>query len=176
MSAINLEMAWQFLEALAPDGCWTFQTFDDSEHKRTRLIRILHCVGGRFLDVAPTLAELNDQGAGVFLMVNRGNMHGRRAEHVIRLRALFVDADNVPFPATFHRNPDIFVCRDETHWHAYWKIPPETPLAEFTPAQKKLARFYGTDPAVHDLPRVMRVPGFIHRKNVPVMVRLEVAA
>ena len=38
--------------------------------------------------------------------------------------------------------------------------------------QKVLAEHYGTDPSVHDLPRVMRLPGFYHRKAEPVQVKL----
>lgn len=165
-------MAAAYLHTLAPDGCWTFQTFDDSDQKRQHLARVLHC-HGRFDEIAPTLADLNNKGAGVFLMVNRGNLAGRNTACVTALRALFIDADNIPFPDTFHRTPDLFVCRDETHWHAYWLLPPSVALEAFREGQLRMAAHYGTDPKINDLPRVMRVPGFMHHKSNPTLVRLE---
>src|SRR5262249_29029700 len=48
-------------------------------------------------------------------------------------------------------------------WHAYWLVSDCT-LEQFTPLQLRLAALYGGDTAVQDLPRVLRVPGFFHRK------------
>lgn len=45
-------------------------------------------------------------------------------------------------------------------------------LAQFGPAQKALAEKFGGDPSVHDLPRVMRLPGFLHRKGEPFCSRI----
>jgi hypothetical protein len=177
--AIDLKMARHYLDALAPDGDWTFQTFDDSEERKAKnqkigaLQRIIHCGGGRFERVAPELARLNEKGAGIFLMVNRGDMRGRCAENVVALRAVFIDGDGIPFPATFHRYPDLFVCRNELRWHVYWKVPADMPLATFENAQRRLAAFYRSDSKLTDLCRVMRLPGFIHRKGEPAQVRLE---
>ena len=39
--------------------------------------------------------------------------------------------------------------------------------------ERRLAAYYGGDPAVADLPHVVRVPGFLHRKKTPELVRLE---
>jgi Protein of unknown function (DUF3987)/RepB DNA-primase N-terminal domain len=38
---------------------------------------------------------------------------------------------------------------------------------QFAELQKALAARFGGDPSVHDLPRVMRLPGFFHRKGAP---------
>src|SRR5262249_12827835 len=45
-------------------------------------------------------------------------------------------------------------------------------LDAFTPTQELIAKRFGSDPKVKDLPRVMRLPGFWHRKGEPFMVRI----
>jgi hypothetical protein len=48
----------------------------------------------------------------------------------------------------------------------------DCPLDRFTETQKALATSLGTDPVVCDLPRVARLPGFIHHKGAPFRSRL----
>src|SRR5262249_59392726 len=48
----------------------------------------------------------------------------------------------------------------------FWGFTGRIPLKVFEPRQKGLAARFGGDD-VHDLPRVMRVPGFIHKKAAP---------
>src|SRR5262249_47383858 len=55
--------------------------------------------------------------------------------------------------------------------HGYWK-PNNIALDAFTPTQELIAKRFGSDPKVKDLPRVMRLPGFWHRKGEPFMVRI----
>lgn len=87
------------------------------------------------------------------------------------MRALFIDLDNKPLP-TFAIEPNIIVQRDETHNHAYWLLAAGENLGNFESAQRHLIKFYGSDRVIHDLPRVMRLPGFIHKKGAPVAVKL----
>jgi len=56
-------------------------------------------------------------------------------------------------------------------YHLYWLVN-DVALSDFGTLQQALAEHYGTDPSVKDLPRVMRLPGFYHRKGEPVMVQL----
>jgi len=51
-------------------------------------------------------------------------------------------------------------------YHAYWRVD-GLPLEQFRSVQKAIADRFGGDPQVHDLARVMRVPGFQHRKSEP---------
>ncbi len=155
-------------------GIHTFQTFDDTGNGREDLLRIIHAQPHELRATLIELKALNDQGAGIFFTVNLTDGRGRKADNVIGLRALFVDGDDVPMPAHWHATPDMVTHRSTMRWHAYWFLKPETPLDTFRPAQKKLAAFYNTDRAVHDLSRVMRVPGFIHRKGEPCEVFMEV--
>lgn len=116
---------------------------------------------GTLAEVEPDLRRLNDDGYGVFAVVNEG---GQKRSDIKRVRAVFVDQDDGRLPDKWHVKPDILVQRDETHWHAYWAVD-DLPLADFRTAQLRLAEHYNTDRKVFDLPRVMRVPGFLHNKN-----------
>jgi len=171
---IDYATAKAFLDRLSWPN--TIQTYDDAGKGRQGLVRVIHCQC--FENVASELARLNDLGAGIFVTVNATDGRGRKKENIIRVRAVFVDADCTASPRGWHKCPNILVYRDapETEsaragnplcrWHAYW-LANDVPLDQFSSCQRRLAKHYGTDPAIHDLPRVMRVPGFIHRKGEP---------
>jgi hypothetical protein len=116
-------------------------------------------------------------GMGVFIQVNEGNSERRRTENVVALRALFIDDDKGVLPPgspQLAAVPPTLTVRTRKGWHHYWGLVPGEALSAFTPAQATLAAHFGTDPAVKDLPRVMRVPGFFHMKDPanPVLVQL----
>ncbi|GAB3356158.1 primase alpha helix C-terminal domain-containing protein [Lysobacter tyrosinilyticus] len=168
---IDTAMAARFLTALTGDCTHTFQTFDDTGKSRPGMNRVLH---GSFASQAQRLAGLNDKGAGVFVMVNRGDGFGRKADNVTACRALFVDLDGAPIEPVLSCQlpPRIVVESSPGKWHAYWPIA-DMPLEQFTPAQKTLAALFAGDPKVHDRSRVMRLPGFLHRKGNPFQTRLD---
>lgn len=171
----DLEQAARFLDWLAPDEAITFQTLPegpDPEFDKHLLRTVLH---GRFPELANKLAAHNMMGTGVFFMVNRGDgivrpgaQTCRTAANVQHVRALFVDLDgNPPEPVAAHQPPPQAVIQSSPgKWHAYWKIS-DCPLEHFKAYQKRLAMHFKADPAVCDLPRVMRVPGFWHQKAIP---------
>jgi len=170
MSPTNKEMAAAFLEALEGDR-FTFQTFDDSKAKNQKLARIIH---GTIEECYDELAKLNKSGAGVFVTVNETDLRGRTAANVISIRALFVDLDGAPLEPVLEdktRPPHIVVESSPGRWHAYWLVN-QFPLASFTGAQKALAKKFNSDPKVCDLPRVMRLPGFLHKKSDPFLTAI----
>jgi hypothetical protein len=145
----------------------TFQTFVDGKGHSGRLLY------GTLDEHWDRLVELNNGGHGIFMMVNEGDQLGRKAENVLTLRALFTDDDGKAATATFEKSEEgalrgpspSMTVQSKAGEHNYFLLLEGEPLEEFTPAQKKLARYFDTDPAVHDLPRVMRVPGFFHMKD-----------
>lgn len=169
--SVDLNLAFQFLQTLDIEGGFTFQTFDDSPSKNPALAKIIHMPPGK--SVSKELKSLNEAGAGIFITVNRTDMNGRSIKNVVALRSLFVDGDDIQMPTKWHATPNIIVHRSMTRWHAYWLLCKGEPISEFSNAQKRLAQFYGTDRRIFDLPRVMRVPGFIHKKDVPSEVFFE---
>jgi hypothetical protein len=157
--------AESFLAALDPAAAWfTFQTFDDdADRKAQRFARVLH---GSLDKHWETLYQLNTRGAGVFVTVNETDGQGREAKNIKRVRVVFVDLDGAPLPEAFHAPPHIITQTSPGRWHIYWRVK-DCPLEQFTSIQKLLIKHYKGDPAIHDLPRVMRIPGFIHRKAEP---------
>jgi hypothetical protein len=166
MSPMNVvpdrEEAARFLAALDPDAvAWTFQTFDDDANRKSKdLVRILHGSLARHWD---ELCLLQAWGAGIFVCINETDFKGRSAANIVRVRVLFIDLDGAPLPEKFHAEPHIICESSPGRWHVYWLVKDCT-LDAFGPLQRRLARMYGSDPSVHDLPRVMRVPGFVHQK------------
>ena len=165
------DAAARFLAALTCDSQFSFQTFPDVPTGSKGLNRILH---GRFESKREQLRALSGRGAGVFVMVNAGDGRGRKAANVTAGRALFVDLDGAPLEPVLAGPlaPRIVVESSPGKWHCYWPIA-DMPLGCFTDAQKALAARFGGDPKVHDNPRVMRLPGFPHRKGAPFISRLD---
>src|SRR6516162_4562715 len=140
------------------------------------------------------LVTLNAQGAGVYVTVNETDFKGRTEKNIVRVRAQFVDLDGAPFAPINDlkqtpTQPHIIVESSPKRFHAYWLIKPlvvehdkkeadgkitkakevdgKITPDQFSAVQKAIAARYSGDSAVHDLPRVMRLPGFIHRKGAP---------
>lgn len=179
---IDVQEAKRFLCALSSqDGgeIFSFQTLYDvkAEHdvdqrlaEEKRLTRTIH---GRFDEVVDKLAEMNSEGAGVFVCVNRTTGMGLRGKDVNRIRSFFVDDDTDHLrPEDLELAPSIVV-RTKRGYHFYWLASDSTSKDSFGPAQKALAERFDTDSSIFNLNRVMRIPGFMHNKGDPFMVTLE---
>ncbi len=172
---IDLTCAARFLSLLDGAGVFTFQTFLDVHagvQSAAARPRVLH---GPLDEHAEQLNNLNEQGAGIFVMVNAGDgvtragaKTCRTAANVRRVRAVFVDLDGAPITPVLESplRPDWVVRSSPGRWHAYWRVG-DCPLDRFESAQAALAARFDGDPKVKDLPRVMRIPGFFHRKAEP---------
>lgn len=166
--AVDLAQARAFLGRLGTSH--TFQTFDDGQRHSRHRARILH---GNLAKYGDTLARLNAAGAGVFVMVNAGDGQGRRADNVQKVRACFADLDGAPLEpvSVFPLPPHMVVESSPGRWHAYWLVT-DVPLESFRQIQQAIAQQFNADPKVCDLPRVMRVPGFLHNKREPFLSRI----
>jgi P4 family phage/plasmid primase-like protien len=122
--------------------------------------KVMH---GSYSAMQPRLQELNDQAYGIFLQINDATGPGDK--DVTSVRALFVDSDNgtlagAPWPVA----PTFRVTSGHGD-HAYWVVGAGgAKVADFKVQQQALAGYMGTDPAICNLSRVMRVPGFMWTK------------
>ncbi len=157
----------RFLQVLDPSGLFSFQAFGD-KIKDPGLTKILH---GTFKDHRAELARLNASGAGIFVTVSRTDGKGRKVENITGIRAVFVDLDGAPLPDEWPIEPHLIVETSPGRWHAYW-IVENFPLDRFESVQKVIATRFRGDQSITDLPRVMRLPGFIHRKGEPFQTRI----
>jgi putative DNA primase/helicase len=162
--------AERFLSALDPTADkFTFQIFDDNQERKDKsLARILH---GSLAQHWNALAKMNEAGAGIFVTVNQTDLKGREKKNIKRVRACFVDLDGAPLPDTPHLPPHIIAETSPGRWHLYWLVT-DVSLDTFSATQKRLITHYSGDKSIHDLPRVMRLPGFVHRKGVPFLSHL----
>jgi len=165
----DLRQAQLFLKTLCGDSLVTLQTFMDKKDVKTPgTIKIIH-TDSQLTGYEEQLDELQQKGAGVYVMVNEGDGEGRCAANVIGVRALFADLDGViPDSAIDYKlKPQIVVKSSPGKYHCYWLVDDSFPKDKFKEYQQKIIKKFNADKAVHDLPRVMRVPGYIHMKGEP---------
>ena len=156
---------YNFLDVFGKEH--SFQTFDD-KGKNRKLIKQFH---GTIKEHFHALAELNKQGAGIFFTVNETNLLGRTTDHILKVRALFIDLDGTPLPETWELLPHVVTNTSPGKYHAYWLVK-DVPLVSFSLFQESLANKFKSDPKVKDLPRIMRVAGFYHQKKKPFPVTI----
>jgi len=156
----------------------TYQFFAD---RGAPYAEIFH---GTLDEVWPKVLALNtpERGVGAFITVNATDLKGRKRENIIRVRALWVDADNADqlrrcdevVKAT-GATPTMTVRSSDSRAHFYWCCD-DISCEIFSSWQAALIKKMGTDPSVRDLPRVMRLPGTLHLKdpNNPQLVTLDI--
>ena len=173
--AHDKEMARRFLAGLDPNATrFTFQFFSDCGDRRAQIFH------GTFDEVWPKVVVLNtpQSGVGAFVTISETDLKGRRSDNITRPRALFVDADgreqaehciNVLNGCGVYPSMAVNSGRG---CHFYFCT--DVPLNQFSELQKQLIGKLGTDPAVKDLSRVMRLPGTLHLKDTdnPQLVKL----
>jgi hypothetical protein len=165
-----------FFRMLDPNAKWfTFQTFTDREGKPNPdpLAKVFNL--SRF--TRPLLA-LYEQGAGVWFTVNDTNGDGRKASAVKRIRAVWQEDDD-GYEGEFPLQPSLIIETSPGHFHRYWLVDGDWPAdeqgrADFAGVMACMVAHYGSDKGAKDISRVLRMPGFLHRKNPdePHMVRV----
>lgn len=114
--------------------------------------------------VWPRLVERNLQGYGIFVAVNEvPDGLPRVADNVSRVRAVFRDWDTPEQQRKTLPLDCITIESSPGKYHEYL-LADGLPLDAFKPVQKVLITEYGSDKSVHDLPRVMRLPGTVNNK------------
>lgn len=164
------EQAAAFLRFLDPPATrFTFQSFDDNaDRKAPWLARVLH---GSLDECWGRLVALSQAGAGIFVCINETNGAGRKSSDIVRVRCLFADLDGAPLSNLWRVPLELgWINRTRSgRYHGLWKAD-GVALDEFTPLQKAIISRTGGDRAIHDLPRVLRLPGFSNLKKAPFMV------
>ena len=164
---IDDEQSPRFLKLLDPSASgFTFQTFDDDRaRKDPALIRIVQSPP----PARDELVKLNKQGAGVFVTVNETDGRGRKSENITRVRAVWQEDDD-GFDGAFPLQPSMVVETSPGHFHRYWLVADEWPAdergrADFAAVMERMVESYGSDKNAKDIARVLRLPGFLHRKS-----------
>jgi hypothetical protein len=164
--------AERFLKLLDSNAtAFEFRTIDDDRERDDK--SLTQTFYGTLAQHAGELQRLNSKGAGVFVTINETNGKGRKTEDIIRVRAVFADLDGAPLePVQQNRQPPhIIVQSSPGRFHPYWLVD-HIPLEDFSAVQKAIIEQFDSDDTIHDLPRIMRVPGFFHRKREPFFIRI----
>jgi|GEM_PF-861263 len=130
------------------------------------------------------LEARNQAGDGVYIQINQSRTRGKqRGEDIGKVRALFADFDppkgqprGTPEGAARMAKwcnalrqdrlpPSLIVQSSADGLHAYWLLADDLPLEQFAPLQRAIAAEWGSDASVCDLPRILRLPGFLHQKG-----------
>lgn len=166
--AVDLQQAFRFIELLtgSADTAVTWHPID-GDRARGKQHRELH---GSLKELEGQLQRMNREGFGIFCMVNEGDGRGRKAANVISVRCVFVDCDKpesnpLELIAESNFDFDFLVESSAGKYHGYRRVsgfPLDASL--FKGAQLSLCDAVEGDGVINDLPRIMRVPGFVHMK------------
>ena len=153
-----------YLRRLDPDATrFVFLTVDEDKQLEGERPTQTLC---RSLDDAwSRLMELNDNGHGIFVNINKTSGPRRKVADVTEVRAIWIDHDDpdraaVPTPLT----PQICVNTSPGKSQRLY-LTQTKDLPAFKAVQSHLVTKYGADPAAVDLARCLRLPGFRHMKD-----------
>jgi hypothetical protein len=145
----------RLIDAKASEFC--FQTFKEKGDTNPEIFaRVI---------TAKSLGEVrkeHEAGAGVYLTINETDGKGRSVEHIIRVRAVWQEDDH-GYDGAFP------LASSPGHFHRYWLVADAWPaddqgVADFSGVMERMVASYGSDKGAKDLSRVLRIPGFLHRK------------
>ena len=144
-----------------------FRTFADGKTKSDPSLS--RNLTGLYSENALELQKLNDRGAGVFAVINKG---GHKDADITEVTAVFADTDGAPLePILEALTPHCVVNTSPGKFHVYWRVN-DFPLALFKNTQTQIAKRFDCDASVNNLSRVMRIPGFKHQKSTLFDVRI----
>ncbi|MCL1857675.1 MAG: phage/plasmid primase, P4 family [Oscillospiraceae bacterium] len=131
----------------------------------------LCCEAGKIGTLTDTLRKHNAQNRGIFFVVNYG---GDSDAEITRINAVFVENDSLSIDEQIRQLeefslPPSLMVKTAKSVHAYWLVK-DAPVSDFRRLQKKLIAQFNGDASCVNESRVLRLPGFNHCKNEPVMV------
>lgn len=122
-------------------------------------------------NIMPMLKQHNEKYRGVFFVVNSG---GHTDEEITTVNAQFVEMDTGSFEEqqakidVFKLPPSIIV-KTRKSLHCYWLIN-NGDIKQFREIQLRLVKQFDGDSMCQNESRCMRIPGFYHSKQEPLMV------
>lgn len=168
----NTKEAQRFLRLLdAKATSFTYQTFHDKKPPtKPELVRVvLHS------PALPELQQLHASGAGIYVTVNETDGKGRKSENILRVRAVWQE-DDEGFSGEFPLTPSLIVQSSPGHYQRYWFVDDwpadEQGRKDFAAVMERMVQDYGSDKNAKDITRVLRLPGFLHRKAEPHLVHI----
>ena len=162
--------------ATAFDAPFAFQTYDDNKERKGPARTLI----GSLDQHKAALAAANRDGYAVHITVNDTAGKARKGANVVKVRKHFVEIDG-----TMTRDKILKLASvagltvawinesSPGKYHVYFNVADDVrnDLRGFTRRQKQLAALFGGGKESVDLSRVLRLPGFYHRKGKPFMVR-----
>jgi hypothetical protein len=142
---------------------FTFQTFADDKGRTDVAPSVLQAGADSSL-----LQQHHNNGAGIYITVNETDGHGRKSQNMVRVRAVWREADAPDLP-TLPLEPSLVVETSPGHRHEYFLVFDEWPAdeqgrADFAGIMDRMVETYGSDKNAKDISRVLRMPGFLNRK------------
>lgn len=159
----DFNAVYAFLTALTgdPDGATVdWRAIHDTDKARPAIVR-----RGTLIEYWNELCDLNNQGYGIFCTIAEMDGNGRELHNVARIRAHYVDLDNISASANLSKAassnplPWFYVQSSAGKFHVYWPVVPYRDNDRFSAVQRKLRQVFDGDKAVIDAARVLRVPG-----------------
>lgn len=126
----------------------------------------------KIIKYEPILKDHNAKDRGIFFVVNYG---GHEDKDITRINAQFVENDNLSLEEQYKKlmafplEPSLIV-QTKKSLHSYWLIK-DGEVSRFRLLQSKLAEYFQGDKTIVNESRVLRIPGFEHRKGEPVKVQ-----
>lgn len=118
-----------------------------------------------------TLHKHNKKYRGIYFVVNFG---GHEDSDIARINAQFMECDDLSFDEQMAQInafplPPSLIVKTRKSLHTYWLVK-DADVASFRRVQKRLAAQFSGDKTCVNESRVLRLPGFLHCKEEPVMV------
>lgn len=158
----QLDQAEKYLKLLDPDASkFLFACYDYRKIERGKQIYATIRAASKKLE------EFNDGVFCVYVTVNETDGPQRKKQNIKRCRAIWVEDDNkVEKPRSdWPIEPSLIVESSPGKFHYYW-FTSTTKVDEWNAVMATMVNEYGCDNKAKDIARVLRLPGFMHKKNL----------
>lgn len=170
LKALNIPLEEFLLPFFDPSETVCLRIFDDRKTGAFKGMK-LETTAGAISAMADTLHRHNRKNRGVYFVVNFG---GHEDADITRINAQFMECDELSLEEQlahirgFPLEPSLIV-KTRKSLHTYWLVK-DGDVAAFRRVQKRLVARFGGDKTCVNESRVLRLPGFLHCKEEPVMV------